>query len=147
MLGLGALSILVLHLSIGSVAVAYSLGSIVNFLLLFIFLERKVHGFDTGMVVSSVTKITFACVCMGFALYIPIKLLDQLVFDTTKTINLIILTGISSVIGLTIYVLLTWFLNVKEAKTFLLMFKKIGDWREILGKSDEVIENSSLKPS
>lgn len=34
---------------------------------------------------------------------------------------------------------LTWFLNVKEAFTFLLLFRKLGNWREILQNSDEAI--------
>jgi hypothetical protein len=76
------------------------------------------------------------------ALYIPIKLLDQLVFDTTKTINLLLLTGISSIAGLSLYVFLTWVFNVKEATTFLLLFKRVGNWREILGSSDEVIDST-----
>lgn len=147
MLGIGAISVLVLHLSVGSIAISYSIGSILNFLVLFIWLDRKVHGFDKTMLLSTVTKISFASICTAFALYIPIKLLDQLVFDTTKTVNLLMLTGISSLAGLIIYVFLTWFLNVKEAKTFLLLFKKIGDWREILNNSNENIENASLKPS
>ncbi len=147
MIAIGAISVLVLHLSVGSIAVAYSIGSILNFLVLFIFLDKKVGGFDRGTLMSGITKIGFASICTAFALYIPIKLLDQLVFDTTKTINLLMLTGISSLVGLGIYVFLTWFLDVKEARTFLLLFRRIGDWREILETSDEVVENASLKPS
>lgn len=147
MLGIGACSVLVLHLSVGSIAVAYSIGSILNFLVLFIWLDRKVGGFGKKLLFMSTAKITFASICTAFALYIPIKLLDQLVFDTTKTINLLMLTGISSLAGVIIYVFLTWFLDVKEAKIFLMMFKKVGDWREILGKSDEVLENPSFKSS
>ena len=74
---------------------------------------------------------------MAFALYIPLKLLDQLVFDTTKTVNLILLTGISSLIGFSIYFFLTWLLDVHEASTFLLMFKKIGGTKEIIDESSK----------
>ena len=147
MLAIGAVSVLVLHMSVGSIAVAYSIGSILNFLVLFIWLDRKVHGFDHWMILSSSLKIGIASFFTGFALYIPIKLLDRLVFDTTKTINLIILTGISSIIGLALYLFLTWLFNVKEARTYLLVLKKLGDWRTILGRSDEVLENTAFKSS
>lgn len=140
MIGIGAFSVLILHLSIGSIAVAYSIGSILNFLVLMIWLDRKVHGFNKRVLFMAILKISTASLFTGFALYIPIKLLDQLVFDTTKTINLLMLTGISSCIGLVIYVFLTWFFEVEEAKTFLLMFRRLGNWREILYKSDEAIE-------
>ena len=79
-------------------------------------------------------------------LYIPIKLLDQLVFDTTKTINLILLTGISSFAGLSLYLFLTWLFDVKEATMFILLFKRVGDWRQILKKSDEIIDATRLNP-
>lgn len=147
MVAIGAFSVFVLHLSIGSIAIAYSIGSVLNFFVLLLWLDRKVHGFNKRVLLRSILKISIASLFTGFALYIPIKLLDQLVFDTTKTINLLMLTGISSLIGLSIYVFLTWFLDVEEAKTFLLLFKRVGNWREILHKSDEVIENASLDPS
>ena len=82
----------------------------------------------------------------GIALYVPVKLLDQLVFDTTRTINLIFLTGISSFIGLSLYLFLTWLFNVREATTFLLIFKKLGNWKEILSKRDEVIDATRINP-
>ncbi|MEK7450559.1 MAG: murein biosynthesis integral membrane protein MurJ [Patescibacteria group bacterium] len=151
MIGLGALSILVYHQGIESIAIAYSIASIVNFLALFIILDIKVGSFQKFTLALSLMKISIATIFMGIALYVPIKLLDQLVFDTTKTINLLLLTGISSVIGIGIYLFLTWLLNVKEAFTFLLIFRKIGNlprgkagWKEILGKSEEVIDGTQI---
>ncbi len=146
MLGLGFMMISFYHFGIEGIAFAFSFGNIINFSLLFIFLDRKVGGFDKLNLSISVAKIFAASFFTGFALYIPIKLLDQLVFDTTKTINLIILTGIASLAGLSIYLFLTWIFNVEEAKTFLLLFKKVGNWREILGKSEEAIDGARVSP-
>ncbi len=144
MIGLGAMFTLVYKQGIESIAIAYSIASIINFLALFIILDIKVKGFQKFALAMSLMKISIATVFMGIALYVPIKLLDQLVFDTTKTINLLLLTGISSVIGIGIYIFLTWLLNVKEAFTFLLIFRKIGNWKEILGKSEEVIDGTQI---
>lgn len=144
MIGLGALFTLVYRQGIESIAIAYSIASIINFAALFIILDIKVGGFQKFTLALSLMKIFIATIFMGIALYVPIKLLDQLVFDTTKTINLLLLTGISSVIGIGIYLFLTWILNVKEAFTFLLIFRKIGNWREILGKSEEVIDGTQI---
>jgi len=146
MIILGFLFIFVSGLGIESMAVAYSIATITNLSIMFIFLDRKVGGFKKMTLVIPAFKIFIATLFTGFALYIPIKLLDQLVFDTTRTINLLMLTGISSFIGLSLYLFLTWFFNVKEATTFLLIFKKLGNWREILGKSEEVIDTTRLKP-
>jgi putative peptidoglycan lipid II flippase len=146
MIIMGAVSIFVYHLGVESIAIAYSIASILNFLALFIFLDRKVGGFTKIPLVVTVAKIFLASAFTAFALYIPIKLLDQLVFDTTKTINLIFLTGISSSAGLILYLFLTWLFDVKEAKMFISLFKKIGDWRQILNKSDETIDGIRVNP-
>lgn len=145
-IGLGALFIFYYHFGIVSIAIAYSISSIINTIILFIFLDRKTGGFNRTPLLISLAKIFTATFFTGFALYVPIKLLDQLVFDTTKTINLLLLTGISSFVGLSLYLFLTWLFNVSEAKTFVLLFKKVGDWRQILTKSEETIDGTRLNP-
>ncbi len=129
-----------------SIAIAYSIGGICNLVILMKILDKKVNGFDKLSLLLSISKIFLATLFTGFALYIPIKLLDQLVFDTTRTINLLMLTGISSLLGLSLYLFLTWLFNVKEAMTFILLFKKLGNWREILGTTDEVIDATRTNP-
>lgn len=138
--------IFIYHLGVESIAFAFSVASVINFLLMFIFLDRKTGGFDKFALIKTVSKIFLASGFTAFALYIPIKLLDQLVFDTTKTINLILLTGISSFAGLLLYLFLTWLFEVKEATMFILIFKKIGDWRQILRKSEETIDGTHFNP-
>ncbi|MBI3092795.1 MAG: murein biosynthesis integral membrane protein MurJ, partial [Candidatus Levybacteria bacterium] len=127
MIVLGALFIIFYKFGVETLAIAYSIGSILNLLLLFLILDKRVEGFHRREFLFSQGKIFLATIFTGFALYIPIKLLDQLVFDTTRTINLLLLTGISSVAGLAIYLFLTWFLNVKEALAFVILFKKLGN--------------------
>lgn len=146
MIALGGLFIFIYHKGVESIAVAFSIATITNIFISFIFLDKKVGGFDKRSLFISLGKISIATAFTGFALYVPIKLLDQLVFDTTKTINLLLLTGISSFVGLSLYLFLTWVFNVKEAIGFLLLFRKIGDWRQILGKSEEVIDGTRFNP-
>lgn len=142
MIFLGYMFVIHYKFGIESVALANSLGAVVDVLAMLVFLDKMVGGFNKKDWIISVIKILTATVFTGFALYVPIKLLDRLVFDTTRTINLIFLTGISSFAGLTLYLFLTWFLNVREALTFILLFKKLGNWREILGSSEEAIDGS-----
>jgi putative peptidoglycan lipid II flippase len=132
-------AILVLRLDVESIAIAYSIASIIQLIILLTLLDRRIGGFNKQSLFLSLTKFFFATLFTAFALYVPLKLLDQLVFDTTRTINLILLTGISSIIGLSLYLFLTWIFNVKEAETFLLLFKRVGNWRSILGQSEEKI--------
>jgi putative peptidoglycan lipid II flippase len=141
---LGYYFVIIRGMGIESIAFAFTLANILQLIILIFLLYKKIGGFSKALLFLPPIKILIAAFFMGIALYVPIKLLDQLVFDTTRTINLIFLTGISSCIGLSLYLFLTWLFNVKEASTFLLIFKKIGNWKEILGKSDEVIDGTGL---
>lgn len=143
---LGYYFVIIQNMDIQSIALAFTLSNLLQLLILFIILCKRIGGFPKALLFFTPLKIFIATFFTGIALYVPIKLLDQLVFDTTRTINLIFLTGISSLIGLSFYLFLTWLLNVKEAKTFLLIFKKIGNWREVLGRSEEAIEAARIKP-
>lgn len=126
-----------------SLALAFSIGSIVQLIILFILLEKRVGMFPKSMLLKPWTKFFISSIFTAFALYIPLKLLDQLVFDTTHTLDLILLTGVSSLAGLSIYLFLTWFFDVKEAKTYLLVFQKLGNWKEVLKKSQELLGGES----
>ncbi len=138
--------IFIYNFGIEAVALAFSIGSVLNFLIMFIILDKKTGGFDRLSLTKTVAKIFLASGFTAFALYIPIKLLDQLVFDTTKTVNLLLLTGISSFAGLSLYLFLTWLFEVKEASMFISLFKKLGDWRQVLTKSEETIDGIRVNP-
>ncbi len=139
MLGLGYIFVVPMQLGIESIAAAYSIAGISQLILLLVLLNKTTKGFHLPSLFISWIKIATASFFTAFALYIPIKLLDQLVFDTTRTLNLLILTGISSLAGLSIYLFLTWFFDVKEAKSYVLMLQRMGNWREVLGRTNELI--------
>lgn len=139
MLVLGYIFIVPMGLDISSIAVAYSIAGITQLLFLLFLLNKATGGFHLPSLLLSWGKIIASSFFTAFALYIPIKLLDQLVFDTTYTFNLLLLTGISSIAGLSLYLFFTWFFDVKEAKMYILSMRKMGNWREILVKMEEII--------
>ncbi|PJA90049.1 MAG: murein biosynthesis integral membrane protein MurJ, partial [Candidatus Levybacteria bacterium CG_4_9_14_3_um_filter_36_7] len=85
------LFILCYHFPIYSLAFSFSIANLVSIVVMLLLLDRKVN-LPRLDILLTLTKILIATVIMGVALYVPIKLLDQLVFDTTRTINLLILT-------------------------------------------------------
>ena len=131
--------VLILKLPAWSLALASSVADILYAVFLFYFLQRKVGAFHKSEVIIPFLKMFIATIITGISLYIPLKLLDQLVFDTTRTINLIALTGTVGFIGLSVYVFLTWLLEIKEAETFLRLLKKVGNYRINLLSTKEVI--------
>ncbi|MDP3766317.1 MAG: lipid II flippase MurJ, partial [Nanoarchaeota archaeon] len=123
---LSFLFVLGLGLGVWSIGLAFSISIIIGTILLTYFLSRKLNGFSNPDLIYPAIKMLIASAAAAFALYIPMKFLDQLIFDTTRTVNLIMLTGIASSFGLAVYVLLVWLLDVKELQTFTELVKKIG---------------------
>lgn len=142
---LSYLFILVYHLPVFSLALSFSVSSLASVVGMFVLLDRKVNLPKIEMLLT-VGKILIAGIIMGIALYVPIKLLDQLVFDTTRTINLFLLAGIASGIGLVAYVFFTWLLDIKEAYYIIEVVKKFRSRKTILKQLSEVIDGSRFNP-
>ncbi len=130
--------VLILKLDVWSIGLANSISAIASAILLFWTLHFKVGKFNLVVVLGPFIKMFMATIIMGVALYVPIKLLDQVIFDTTRTINLLVLTGISSIFALSVYVLLVWFLKVRELQTYVELLKKFGKFQGKL-KSKEIL--------
>jgi len=87
-------------------------------------------------------KILFATIITGFALWVPLRLLDQMIFDTTRTVPLIMLTASVCLIGLAVYLTLSYLLNIRELSIFATLFEKIGSWHKALSQSGETLDSS-----
>ncbi len=128
----------ILGLGIGSLGIAFSVSNLLSSFILFTALHFKVGGFDLNRTIIPLTKMLIATVIMGMALYIPIKLLDKVIFDTTRTINLLFLTGAASLFALAVYVILVRFMEVRELETYVDLLKRISRFQVKL-KSKEII--------
>ena len=117
--------ILVLKLSIIYLAFSYSIGNILNALILLYLLDKKVH-FGKKELLLPVAKMLFISLLTAISLYIPMKLLDQLVFDTTRTIGLILLTSVATLVGLSVYIFLSWLLKIPEVIIFYKLLKRVA---------------------
>lgn len=115
----------ILRLNVWGLGLAFSISSILSAAMLFWTLHLKVGKFDMTQVLGPLVKMLMATIIMGAAIYIPIKLLDQVVVDTTKTVGLLFLTGTTSFFALLTYVALVWFLKVRELNTFIDLGKRI----------------------
>lgn len=127
-ISLSFIFIFILKLSIIYLAIAYSIGQILNALGLLFFLYRKVEGFNFKSFFVPILKMGSISIITAISLYIPMKLLDQLVFDTTRTIGLIILTLIASTVGMTVYIFLSWVLKVEQLIIFTHFIRRVLTW-------------------
>ena len=141
---LSIMFIQVVHLPVWGLALSASMASLFQVILLLYFLDRAVSRFSRRQLIIPTVKMFFASVITGGALYIPMKLLDQLVFDTTRTFNLLLLTGFASLIGLLVYLFLAWFLNIQEVSLFFTLARKVMRVKQpFIETQQEVVEGQS----
>jgi putative peptidoglycan lipid II flippase len=133
--------ILGLKLPIWGLGLSTSIANIFNAMLLLVFLDKKVGGFNRGRLLIPILKIFAASFITAFALYFPMKLLDQLIFDTTRVFGLLLLTGITSLFGCCVYFFLSWVFRLRLLASFGRLFERIEIIQKILrGDSVEPVE-------
>lgn len=128
------------HLEILGLALAISLSNILYALLLFIFLQGKMKSLFSRDVMVPILKISAATILSGLALWGPMRFIDQFILDTTKTLNLIILTIIVLILSGGVYLGFSVVFKIKQLQSFLDILHKFGQWRQILSESEEVLD-------
>ncbi len=118
--------IAILGYGVWSISLGASLGAFFGMFILTIALLRKIGGVSLDSFFKPTLKIGAAGVFMGLSLYIPMKLLDIYVLDTTKTVYLVVLAVVVSVVGLFSYVFFTRLLKVREIELFYKLLRKMN---------------------
>lgn len=130
----------VLGWPVWSLGLSTSIASIINASVLFILLNKRVGGFAGRELFAPVIKMFIAAAVAGVAVFFPLKIFDQLVFDTTRTFGLFMLTGIAGGAGLLTYGLLAWVFDVSEVKSFIALVRRVRRPKDvILAPVNEVI--------
>lgn len=124
-----------MKLPVHFLALSYFVGSLLNVVLLMILLDRKVY-FEKRLLIVPALKTLTATFFMLFALYVPFKILDTLL-DTTRTLNLLLLTIVSSTLGILTFFFLAHLLKIEEAKTFFRLLLRFNGGKQI--KPQEVL--------
>lgn len=126
----------VLNLPIWGLGLSAAIADTIYAACLLFFLNRRVGGFNFNDLFVPAIKMLLAAVLTGIALYIPMKLLDQLIFDTTRTLPLLALTGVATATGLSVYVFFTWALQIEELNSFIALFRRA---KKILFAAEETV--------
>lgn len=112
-------------LGVVGLAISSSVGNIVQLVgLLFMFI-KIVDGFEWLVVLKKVNKILASSLVLGLSTWFAIKALDLFVLDTAKTISVIIVFVISSLIGVICYVLSAKILKIEETNDYQVYFLKL----------------------
>ncbi len=122
---LSLLFIMKLKFGVWAVALSFSITSIIDMVALFVLLHKKLGGFDIQKILTPFIKISYATLMMGIALYIPVKLLDKYIFDTTRTLNLLALVATAGLFSTATYFFITTHMKVAEVDLFYKLIKKL----------------------
>lgn len=95
-------------------AVTFTISIGVNVILLLALLSKKIGGLDIKMLFTETTKMLTSMFTAAFASYYLIKIMDPLLLDTKRTINIFFLLIISGSVYVVLYLFLSWLLVVKE---------------------------------
>lgn len=114
---------------IKGLALSLTLGSLLEMIWLIFKISDKAKIKKSEIILPSL-PIIFSSFVLALTVYIPVKILDQVFLDTTRTVNLIILVWLVLALGLTTYLLLTWLLGCKEIRIFFKILLKLKNLRE-----------------
>jgi len=112
-------------LGILGLALAISLASFLHLGLLFWRLSRILGGFSADEFYLPVAKMTVATLLTGLSLWLPFRLLDKYIFNTTRTLELVGLSAVTVLIGLLVYGALSYLFKIKELNHFFDLIKKV----------------------
>ena len=87
-------------------------------------MTKKLKGLNLRLLVIESIKILSATFIASFFVYWEMKLLDGLIFDTTRTINVFYLLTTGALSFLILYSALSWMFEVKEIRIITDFIKK-----------------------
>ncbi|PIZ64302.1 murein biosynthesis integral membrane protein MurJ [Candidatus Roizmanbacteria bacterium CG_4_10_14_0_2_um_filter_36_9] len=127
--GLSILFTLFLKLPIWSLALSFSLTMSVRTILLLVVLHKKIGGYEILTLLKDTFKITVATFNTSILTYFLLRLLDGLILDTTRTINVFYLLTIGFIFFSTVYLFLSWLFGIKELYILTKMLVKVREYR------------------
>jgi putative peptidoglycan lipid II flippase len=121
------------------IAVVTSATAFLELILFLVFFNRKIGGFLGRSFFFPQFKMVVASFLMAVSLYLPFKILDELVFNTSRTVELIGLTITTSTIGMLVYIYFAALFNIRELRLVTRMLSSLGRWQKTLARSGELL--------
>lgn len=140
---LSVVFIFAFKMGIFGLALAFSIANFVNFLLLFFIFNFYKQRFIKNGDLLTWFKMGFASIMTGFSIWCSMRVLDTYVFNTTKSLPLLILTLISVSVGFVVYFSFSKIFKFKELEVVLSLSQKISKWKNALSPVEEIIEPHS----
>jgi peptidoglycan biosynthesis protein MviN/MurJ (putative lipid II flippase) len=140
-IGLSYYFLFVLKSGVLGMAFAITVASLIETVVLTCLLYSLANFAGTHLLFPTLKMIGITLIT-SVALWVPLRVLDTLIFDTTRTLPLIILTLTVGFIGMAVYLFLSYLFNIPELGVFARLLQKIGGWHKALSQSGETLETS-----
>ena len=160
----------VLHLEVWGLALAFTIGSTLQSIVLFYILNRKYLNMGYGYLFKPLTKSLISSSVAGFMMFIVLKIFDRsvwvkrlsflgkieatknlpferFVLDTRYTVNLLVLTLIVGIMGVLVYIFISALLKSEELGVFLNLLKRTFVKRQITPIPQKETETLAPTPS
>ncbi len=121
--------VFILHLPVWALAISFSLSMIINSSVLFLILTKRLGNFDFRFLSVEALKITIATGIPAIISYYAMRLLDGLIFDTSRTINVFFLLATIAGLFFVLYLVLSLLLDVKEIYLLTKLFIKAREYQ------------------
>lgn len=132
-------------LGIIGIAIITSVVACIELLLFVYALNRRIPAFNTKDFWLPQLKMVVASFLMAVSLYLPFRVLDVLVFNTTKTIELIALTTTTATIGMLVYLTFAVIFNIKELALITSVFGSFKLNDKNMKQTPEVVVETSVE--
>lgn len=121
--------VLGLGLPVWSLALSFSITMSLRTFALIVLLRKKLDGLDLRHLAGETIRITLAGFNSGVMTYFLIRLLDGLILDTTRTINIFFLLLIATIFYGSAYLFLSYIFGVAEMGLISKMLLKVSRYR------------------
>ncbi len=111
------------NLALGGIAFSYSLAGIINMIMLLYILSKKVGEIGLGGVIKTFGKSAVASAIMGVCVYFFYSGLTSVLGEVSKMSQLIS-TGGSIIVGVAVFVLMSYILKIDELDVIMDMIKR-----------------------
>ncbi len=127
------------------VALATMMTGFLEFMLFLFLLNKKIPGVAGKAFWVPQMKMVLTGFFMAVFIYLPFKIFDELVFDTSRTVELLGLTFTTGTIGLLVYVYFAALFNVHELDSFIKTILKFGNWRKLIKDTEEFLVETPVE--
>ncbi|KKQ38653.1 MAG: Integral membrane protein MviN [Candidatus Roizmanbacteria bacterium GW2011_GWA2_37_7] len=121
---------LILKMPVWALAFSFSITMSLRTLILIVLLYKKIDGFHVAELIKETLKIGIAVFNTTVLTYFLMKLLDGLIFDTTRTINVFMLLVVGFGFYSGVFLFLSWLFGIKEMYILTKMLLKMKEYQK-----------------